>query len=54
MHNTNIAVCGARKLCADWIMQETLPAYARHFHPGRYSDPVIMKEIEQLESDGQL
>ncbi|MCZ6619690.1 MAG: FAD-dependent oxidoreductase [Gammaproteobacteria bacterium] len=49
-----MAACGAGELCADWIMGERLPSYARNFHPERYGDESIKAEIDSLESDGQL
>ncbi len=42
------------ELCADYMMDVELPAYARNFHPDRYNDPVVMAEIAAIESDGQL
>ena len=49
-----MAACAAGELCAAWMTDKPLPAYASHFHPNRYSDPEIMAEISQIESDGQL
>lgn len=49
-----MAACAAGELCAAWMTGETLPGYARNFHPGRYSDPGIVTEISNIESDGQL
>ena len=49
-----MAACGAGELGAAWITGAALPDYAGHFHPNRYSDPGIMAEISQIESDGQL
>ena len=49
-----MAACAAGELCAAWMTDKPLPGYARNFHPDRYSDPEIMTEISQIESDGQL
>ena len=49
-----MAACAAGELCAAWMTDAPLPGYARNFHPDRYSDPGIMAEISQIESDGQL
>ncbi len=49
-----MAACAAGELCTAWMTGAALPDYARHFHPNRYSDPDIMAEISQIESDGQL
>ncbi len=49
-----MVACAAGELCADWMMGNPLPDYARKFHPDRYSDPGIMTEISNIESDGQL
>lgn len=44
--------CGG--LCAAWMEGDELPTHARHFSPGRYSDPDIVAEIAALDLDGQL
>jgi glycine/D-amino acid oxidase-like deaminating enzyme len=49
-----MAACGAGELCANWMMEDALPDYARYFHPGRYSDFALMAEITRSGSDGQL
>lgn len=49
-----MVACAAGELCAAWMTDKPLPGYARNFHPDRYSDPEIMTEISQIESDGQL
>jgi glycine/D-amino acid oxidase-like deaminating enzyme len=49
-----MVACAAGELCANWIMGNSLPDYARNFHPDRYSDSDIMTEISHIESDGQL
>lgn len=50
-----MAACAAGKLCSDYIMSKTvLPDYAVYFHPNRYQNEDIVKEIEALNSDGQL
>ncbi len=49
-----MAACSAGELCADWMMEGELPDYARYFHPDRYSDGVLMDEINRVQSDGQL
>ncbi len=50
-----MASCAAGKLCATYILKETkLPKYAKYFHPQRYEDTVILKEISKINNDGQL
>jgi glycine/D-amino acid oxidase-like deaminating enzyme len=49
-----MAACAAGALCAAWVTGSTLPGYARHFHPDRYSDPEVVAEMKQAVSDGQL
>lgn len=49
-----MAACGAGELLAQWMSGEDKPSHARYFHPDRYSDPEILAEIDQIESDGQL
>lgn len=49
-----MTACSAAELCADWMMGEELPEYARYFHPDRYSDAALMDEINSIQSDGQL
>ena len=50
-----MGACAAGELCAQYILEETdLPPYAAYFHPERYENPAILKEIELLDSDGQL
>jgi glycine/D-amino acid oxidase-like deaminating enzyme len=49
-----MTACAAGELCAAWIAGGPRPGYARYFHPGRYSDPGIVKEISKLDKDGQL
>ncbi len=49
-----MAACSAGELCADWMMAGELPDHARYFHPDRYSDGVLMDEINRVGSDGQL
>ena len=46
--------CAAGELCANHIFEKNLPDYAEYFHPNRYRNPKILKEIEELDSDGQL
>lgn len=49
-----MAACAAGELCAGWMSGGELPEYAAYFHPGRYRDAALMKEINQIGSDGQL
>jgi glycine/D-amino acid oxidase-like deaminating enzyme len=49
-----MAACAAGELCADHMMGDCLPSYARQFHPNRYEDPEVLAEIAGLSSDGQL
>lgn len=49
-----MTACAAGELCALHMLNQTLPGYARNFHPDRYSDAQIRAEIETLDSDGQL
>jgi len=62
-----MSACAAGELCGQYIVNENidkfdiahsyfeiLPSYARNFHPNRYSDHKIIKEIEMISSDGQL
>ena len=49
-----MSACGAGELCGAWMTGATLPDYAEHFHLNRYSNPGIMAEISEIESDGQL
>lgn len=50
-----MSACAAGELCADFIVErKDLPEYATFFHPDRYSNKDIVKEIKNLKSDGQL
>ncbi|HAY44885.1 MAG TPA: hypothetical protein DCY55_01215 [Gammaproteobacteria bacterium] len=49
-----MAGCAAGELCAQTILDEQLPWYARNFDPSRYQDATIMAEIAAISSDGQL
>ncbi len=49
-----MSACAAGALCADYILEETLPSYAAYFHPDRNNNPAIKKELDRLGSDGQL
>jgi len=49
-----MTACAAAELCAAWMTGAELPEYARNFHPDRYSDPDMLAEMAQIESDGQL
>ncbi|HIG41050.1 MAG TPA: FAD-binding oxidoreductase [Gammaproteobacteria bacterium] len=52
-----MSACSAGELCADYMndMDNTsLPGYARYFHPRRYEDVKIQREIDAISSDGQL
>lgn len=49
-----MTACSAGELCADWMVGDKLPGYARYFHPDRYRDGALMDEINSIPSDGQL
>jgi len=49
-----MTACSAGELCADWILDSDLPDHAKYFHPDRYSNAVLMDEINSIKSDGQL
>ena len=50
-----MSACAAGKLCANYILGENeLPTYAKYFHPSRYENEAIRKEMSLLDSDGQL
>ncbi|SDB63419.1 Glycine/D-amino acid oxidase [Flavobacteriaceae bacterium MAR_2010_188] len=50
-----MSACAAGKLCSSYILNETIyPDYARYFHPLRYKDFSIVKEMNEITSDGQL
>ncbi|APD05778.1 hypothetical protein UJ101_00225 [Flavobacteriaceae bacterium UJ101] len=50
-----MTACAAGELCADYIVgKQVLPSYAAYFHPNRYDNASIMKEIIASENDGQL
>ena len=50
----SMAACAAGELCAKHLLGKALPWYADYFHPDRYNNPVIKKEIDLLDIDGQL
>ena len=49
-----MSACSAGELCADYMNDATLPGYARYFHPRRYEDARIHREVDSISSDGQL
>ena len=50
-----MSACAAGSLCSQYILEEkNLPDYAPYFHPLRYTNNKILKEMEDLASDGQL
>jgi glycine/D-amino acid oxidase-like deaminating enzyme len=50
-----MSACAAGKLCANYILGENeLPSYAKYFHPSRYKNEAIQREMSELDSDGQL
>jgi len=49
-----MAACASGELCAMYLSEKTLPDYAPYFHPNRYENPAIQKEIVALQADGQL
>lgn len=50
-----MTACAAGQLCAQYVLEEAdLPTYAKYFHPNKYQNKEIMKEINESQSDGQL
>jgi len=49
-----MSACSAGELCANYILQESLPNYAPYFHPDRANSVAIQEELAQFRSDGQL
>ena len=49
-----MASCVAGELCSSYITGQSLPRYAPYFHPNRYTNPIISKELESIKTDGQL
>jgi glycine/D-amino acid oxidase-like deaminating enzyme len=48
----SMAACAAGRLCAAYIGDGELPAYAKHLSMQRYEDRVLMRELETAESKG--
>lgn len=50
-----MTACAAGQLCSKYILNDQeLPDYAPYFHPNKYQNPAIVKEINAIKSDGQL
>ncbi|MEB8328522.1 FAD-binding oxidoreductase [Flavobacteriaceae bacterium KMM 6897] len=50
-----MTACAAGQLCSKYILNATdLPDYAPYFHPNKYQNLDIVKEINAIKSDGQL
>ena len=50
-----MSACAAGKLCSSYILNESeYPDYAQYFHPNRYDNATLVKEMNALKSDGQL
>lgn len=50
-----MGACASGKLCSSYVLEATdLPEYADYFHPSRYENEAIKKEMNALNSDGQL
>ncbi len=50
-----MSACAAGKLCSGYVLNTSkLPDYAEYFHPMRYQNATIKKEMDQINSDGQL
>ncbi len=50
-----MGACAAGQLCSKYILSDSnLPDYSRYFHPLRYQNQVLMQEINESQSDGQL
>ena len=50
-----MSACAAGKLCSSYVLDKSdLPDYAAYFHPMRYENETIKKEMENIDSDGQL
>ncbi|QKX06745.1 FAD-binding oxidoreductase [Aquimarina sp. TRL1] len=50
-----MTACGAGELCANHVLGETsLPVYSDYFHPSRYHNSSMIREMKLSMSDGQL
>ena len=50
-----MAACAAGKLCTNYVLEKAdLPDYSPYFHPLRYQDEAIKKEMSEIAIDGQL
>lgn len=49
-----MAACASGRLCASWVTDGELPAYAPALSAARYDDPTLMAEISSLSSRGVL
>ncbi|MFK7936176.1 MAG: FAD-dependent oxidoreductase, partial [Saprospiraceae bacterium] len=50
----SMTACAVGELCALHIAGQELPDYAPYFHPNRYANPVMQRELATLDLDGQL
>ncbi len=50
-----MTACAAGQLCVQYILNKNeLPDYAPYFHPNRYQNSAILREIRKNKNDGQL
>lgn len=50
-----MSACAAGKLCSSYVLDNyQLPDYAEYFHPLRYQNETIKKEMNKINNDGQL
>lgn len=50
-----MTACAAGQLCSKYILEAPdLPDYAPYFHPNKYQNSAIVREIDAIKSDGQL
>lgn len=50
-----MTACAVGQLCSKYVLEDNdLPEYAPYFHPNRYQNQDLLKELDELISDGQL
>ncbi len=49
-----MSACAAGELCAQWVLANELPTYAKALSPERYNDKALLAEINALGSRGIL
>ena len=49
-----MAGCAVGELCAAWVANSPLPAYAEAFSPARYQDPAYAATLDTLNTEGEL